>query len=68
VPSVFEDLTVAENLGVARFGTPATALPDLDEVLGDVHLSSHATALAGSLSHGARSGWRSACCSRRRRA
>ena len=54
VPSVFEDLTVAENVGVARFGTPAAALPELDEVLGDVQLSAHATALAGSLSHGAR--------------
>jgi ABC-type uncharacterized transport system ATPase subunit len=54
VPSVFEDLTVAENVGVARFGTPAAALPQLDEVLGDVQLSAHAAALAGSLSHGAR--------------
>ena len=54
VPSVFEDLTVAENVGVARFGTPAAALPELDEVLGDVQLSAHAAALAGSLSHGAR--------------
>jgi ABC-type uncharacterized transport system ATPase subunit len=54
VPSVFEDLTVAENVGVARFGTPAAVLPELDEVLGDVQLSAHAAALAGSLSHGAR--------------
>jgi len=54
VPSVFEDLTVAENVGVARFGAPAAALPELDAVLGDVQLSAHAAALAGSLSHGAR--------------
>jgi ABC-type uncharacterized transport system ATPase subunit len=55
VPSVFEDLTVAENLGVACFGTaPGVRGPDLAGVLDRVKLQGRADTLAGSLSHGQR--------------
>ena len=53
VPSVFEDLTVRENLGVARFAAPAgAALPEPEAVLSDIGLGDVAGELAGALSHG----------------
>jgi ABC-type uncharacterized transport system ATPase subunit len=53
VPSVFEDLTVRENLGVARFAAPAqAALPAPEAVLSDVAMGDAADELAGTLSHG----------------
>lgn len=53
VPSVFEDLTVRENLGVARFAAPAHAvLPAPEAVLSDIAIGDAADELAGTLSHG----------------
>ena len=55
VPSVFEDLTVTENLEVARFGLPAQAEgPDLLSLLRQIQLAERAQVLAGHLPHGAR--------------
>ena len=53
VPSVFEDLTVRENLGVARFAAPAhAALPAPEAVLSDIAMGDAADEPAGTLSHG----------------
>ncbi|MFO1300055.1 MAG: ATP-binding cassette domain-containing protein [Burkholderiaceae bacterium] len=53
VPSVFEDLTVRENLGVARFAAPArAALPAPEAVLSDIAMDDAADEMAGTLSHG----------------
>jgi len=53
VPSVFDDLTVRENLGVARFAAPAHAAPPAPEaVLSDIGMADAAGELAGTLSHG----------------
>jgi ABC-type uncharacterized transport system ATPase subunit len=53
VPSVFEDLTVRENLGVARFAAPSKAeLPEVDSVLSEIGLDDCADTLAVELSHG----------------
>jgi ABC-type uncharacterized transport system ATPase subunit len=53
VPSVFEDLTVRENLGVARFAPPVHAtLPAPEAVLSDIAMGDAAGELAGTLSHG----------------
>lgn len=56
VPSVFETLTVAENLEIAAAGPAARASqcvrPDLDELLGRVELRLVKDRLAGELAHG----------------
>lgn len=53
MPSVFEDLTVRENLGVARFAAPANAtLPAPEAVLSDIAMGDAADEPAGTLSHG----------------
>jgi ABC-type uncharacterized transport system ATPase subunit len=53
VPSVFEDLSVRENLGVARFAAPAqAALPAPEAVLSDIAMGDAADEPAGTLSHG----------------
>ena len=55
VPSIFEDLTVRENLGVARAASGrGRALPELTDVLADIHLEAEADQPAGGLSHGAK--------------
>jgi len=55
VPSVFEDLTVAENLEVACFGLPNSAQrPGLAALLDQIQLADRAGVLAGRLPHGAR--------------
>lgn len=55
VPSVFEDLTVRENLGVARAAAAGgRGLPPVASVLADVHLDADADRPAGGLSHGAK--------------
>jgi ABC-type uncharacterized transport system ATPase subunit len=59
VPSVFEDLTVQENLEVARFGLPPsnsspTSPPDLPSLLQQIRLADRAQVPAGRLPHGAR--------------
>lgn len=55
VPSVFDDLTVRENLDVARYAATArTSLPPLDAVLSDVGMRDAADEPAGTLSHGRR--------------
>ena len=54
VPSVFDDLTVRENLEVARYAAPAANLPDPHRVLDDIRLAEAAGRLAGALPHGAR--------------
>ena len=55
VPSVFEDLTVAENLAVACHGlAPEVPRPSAGQTLARVNLAGHADALAGSLAHGQR--------------
>jgi ABC-type uncharacterized transport system ATPase subunit len=54
VPSVFETMTVRDNLEVARPGRYAGSrpLPDVDEVLGLLGLAIHAEIRAGELAHG----------------
>lgn len=55
VPSVFEDLTVAENLEVACFGlAPSHQRPATATLLEQIQLSDRADVLAGRLPHGAR--------------
>jgi ABC-type uncharacterized transport system ATPase subunit len=59
VPSVFEDLTVQENLEVACFGLPpstssSSSPPDLLVLLQQIQLADRAQMLAGRLPHGAR--------------
>jgi ABC-type uncharacterized transport system ATPase subunit len=59
VPSVFEDLTVQENLEVACFGlppstSPSSCLPDLSALLQQIQLADRAQMPAGRLPHGAR--------------
>ena len=55
VPSVFEDLTVAENLEVACFGlAPSPQRPASATLLEQIQLSDRADLLAGRLPHGAR--------------
>jgi ABC-type uncharacterized transport system ATPase subunit len=59
VPSVFEDLTVQENLEVARFGlppstSPLSSRPDLSALLQQIQLADRAQVPAGRLPHGAR--------------
>jgi ABC-type uncharacterized transport system ATPase subunit len=68
VPSVFEDLTVQENLEVARFGlqpasfptsstashSPSTSPADLPILLQQIQLADRAQVPAGRLPHGAR--------------
>ena len=55
VPSVFEDLTVAENLEVACFGmAPSPQRPAAATLLEQIQLSDRADVLAGRLPHGAR--------------
>lgn len=55
VPSVFDDLTVSENLEVARFGLPPDPTrPDAAALLQLIQLADRAQALAGRLPHGAR--------------
>ena len=53
VPSVFDDLSVRENLGVARFAASGRGgLPAVDAVLSDIGMDDCVDALAGTLSHG----------------
>jgi len=53
VPSVFDDLSVRENLGVARFAASGRGvLPAVDAVLSDTGMDDCVDALAGTLSHG----------------
>jgi ABC-type uncharacterized transport system ATPase subunit len=59
VPSVFEDLTVQENLEVACFGLPpstssSSSPPDLSFLLQQIQLADRAQMPAGRLPHGAR--------------
>ncbi len=59
VPSVFEDLTVQENLEVACFGLPpstssSSSPPDLPFLLQQIQLADRAQMPAGRLPHGAR--------------
>ena len=59
VPSVFEDLTVQENLEVACFGLPpstssSSSPPDLLVLLQQIQLADRAQMPAGRLPHGAR--------------
>ena len=54
VPSVFETMTVRDNLEVARPGRYAESrsVPDIDEVLELLGLANHAETRAGELAHG----------------
>jgi ABC-type uncharacterized transport system ATPase subunit len=54
VPSVFETMTVRDNLEVARPGRYAEGrpVPDIDEVLQLLGLAKHAETRAGQLAHG----------------
>jgi branched-chain amino acid transport system ATP-binding protein len=54
VPSVFETMTVQDNLEVARPGRYAGSrpVPDIDEVLELLGLADHAETRAGELAHG----------------
>jgi ABC-type uncharacterized transport system ATPase subunit len=54
VPSVFETMTVRDNLEVARPGRYAEGrpVPDIDEVLRLLGLAKHAKTRAGQLAHG----------------
>jgi urea ABC transporter ATP-binding protein UrtD len=54
VPSVFETMTVRDNLEVARPGRYAESrsVPDIDEVLELLGLANHAESRAGELAHG----------------
>ena len=72
-PTIFENHTVFDNLELALAGSrkPLESLffrlgakqaERIDEVLETIALKDRRQALAGSLSHGQNSGWRSACC------
>ena len=53
VPSVFDDLSVRENLGVARLAASGRGgLPAVEAVLSDIRLDDCVDELAGTLSHG----------------